>query len=180
MPGGTSALAQVRSTSANKQTLILAIVNGPTSVEAALELGANFVLSKPIQQNRLRSVLDVAVASMEREHGRYFRYNADLPVRFRNALGQSFTAKMKNVSEGGLAINLVDRVRVNGAGVVEFDLPSIEPRTFHAKADVVWSDFSVAGLRFLSIAKDSGVALQGWLNSLAGHVRFLESAQPTC
>ena len=36
VPGGTKALAQIRSTSANNQTLIIAIVNGSTSPEAAI------------------------------------------------------------------------------------------------------------------------------------------------
>jgi len=157
VPGGTKALAQLRSTPANQQTVIIAIVNGSTSSEAALDLGANFVVSKPIHQTRLRSILHIAVAQMEREHRRYFRYDVDLPVRFRNPLGQSFTASMKNVSEGGLAIKLVDLVRLKGVVLVEFELPSVEQQTFHAKAEVVWSDSFVVGLRFLYIEKESSV-----------------------
>lgn len=180
VPGGTKALARLRSTPANQQTVIIAIVNGSTSSEAALDLGANFVVSKPIQQTRLRSVLHTAVAKMEREHRRYFRYDVDLPVRFRNPLGQSFTASMKNVSEGGLAIKLVDPVKLKGVVIVEFELPSVEPQTFHAKAEVVWIDSFVVGLRFLYIERDSGDALQTWLNSLEAQFRFRESAQRTC
>jgi CheY-like chemotaxis protein len=178
--GGTNAIAQARNSPANMQTLILAVVNGFTSTEEALDLGANFALSKPIHQARLRSVLDIAVAKMEREHRRYFRYDVDLPVRFRNPLGQCFTARMKNVSEGGVAISLVDPVRLTGVVIVEFELPSIEPQAFHAKADVVWIDSFVMGLRFLYIEKDSGVALQTWLNSLEAQFYFRESAQRTC
>lgn len=180
VPGGTKALARLRSIPANRQAVIIAIVNGSTSSEAALDLGANFVLSKPIQQTRLRSVLHVAVAKMEREHRRYFRYDVDLTVRFRNPLGQSVTASMKNVSEGGLAIKLVDPVRLEGVVIVEFELPSVEPQTFHAKAEVVWSDSFVVGLRFLYIEKDSGVAFQTWLHSLDAQSRFRESAERTC
>jgi len=180
VPGGTKALAQLRSAPANNQTLILAVVNGSTSPEAALDLGANFVLSKPIQKTRLHSILNIAVAKMQREHRRYFRYDVDLPVRFQNPLGKSFTASMKNVSEGGLAIKLVDLVRLKGVVIVEFELPSVEQQTFHAKAEVVWSDSFVVGLRFLYIEKDSGVALQAWLNSLEARFRFRESAQRTC
>ena len=180
VPGGTKALAQLRSTRANQQTVIIAIVNGSTSSEAALDLGANFVVSKPIHQTRLRSILHIAVAQMEREHRRYFRYDVDLPVRFRNALGQSFTASMKNVSEGGLAIKLVDLVRLKGVVLVEFELPSVEEQTFHAKAEVVWSDSFVVGLRFLYIEKESGAALQTWLNSLESQFRFRESVHRPC
>lgn len=175
VPGGTEALPELRSTPANKHTLILAVVNGWTSAEEALDLGADFALSKPIQQTRLRSVLDVAMAKMEREHRRYFRYDVDLPVRFQNPLGQSFAARMQNVSEGGLAIKLVDPVKLKGVVVVEFELPSVVPQAFHAKADVVWSDSFVMGLRFLYIEKQSEVALQTWLTSLEARFRFHET-----
>jgi hypothetical protein len=114
---------------------------------------------------------------MEREHRRYFRYDVDLPVKFQNPLKQSFSAKMKNVSEGGLAIKLIDPVRLNGVVAVEFELPSVEPQVFHGKGDVVWNDSFEMGLRFLYIEKDSGVALQTWLNSLESQVRFREFAR---
>jgi len=177
VPGGREALTQIRNSPANNHSLILAVVNGSTSAEAALDLGANFILSKPIQQTQLRNVLDIAIPKMEREHRRYFRYDVDLPVRFRNPLGQSFTAKMKNVSEGGLAIKLVNPVRLQGVVVVEFELPSVEPQTFHAKAEVVWTDSFVMGLRFLYVGKDSGVALQAWLTSLGRQFQFHESTK---
>jgi CheY-like chemotaxis protein len=180
VPGGTKALPALRSAPANKQTLILAVLSGLTSAEEALDQGADLTLSKPIQQTRLRSILDTAVPKMEREHRRYFRYDVDLPVRFQNPLGQSFTARMKNVSEGGLAIKLVDPVRLKGVVTVEFELPSVEPQAFHAKADVVWSDSFEMGLRFLYIDKDSGVALQPWLDSLEAQFHLRESAPRTC
>jgi CheY-like chemotaxis protein len=180
VPGGTTALAELRRAPANKQTLILAVVNGLTSAEEALDLGADFVLSKPIQQTRLRGVLDIAIPKMEREHRRYFRYDVDLPVRFSNPLGQSFAARMQNVSESGLAIKLINPVRLTGVVLVEFDLPSVEPQAFNAKADVVWSNSFVMGLRFLYVEKHSGVALQAWLSSLEARVRFHELAQRTC
>ena len=180
VPGGASALSALRSAPANRQTLIVAVVNGLTSAEEALDLGADLTLSKPIQRPRLSSILKATVPKMEREHRRYFRYDVDLPVRFQNPLGQSFTAKMKNVSESGLAIKLVDPLRLKGVVTVEFELPSIEHRTFHAKADVVWSDSFVMGLRFLYIGKDHGIGLQAWLNSLEAQCHFREWAQRTC
>jgi hypothetical protein len=113
---------------------------------------------------------------MEREHRRYFRYGVDLPVRFQTSLGQSFTARMKNISESGLAITLVDPLQVSGVVAVEFELPSVEPRAFRAKADVVWSDSFVMGLRFLYIDKKHGAALQAWLNALEARTQFRQWA----
>jgi CheY-like chemotaxis protein len=180
VPGGKEAIAQARNSRSNHQTLIFAVLNGSTSAATALDLGANFVLGKPVQENRWRSVLDIAFPQMEREHRRYFRYEVDLPVRFQSYDEQTFTARMKNVSEGGLAVKLADPVRLEGVVMVEFDLPSLTARVFQAKAQVVWRDSFVMGMRFLYIEKDSGVALRLWLDSLEAQFQFRESAQRTC
>jgi ActR/RegA family two-component response regulator len=179
VPGGTEAITQVRNSRSNKETLIFGVVNGSTSVDAALDLGANFVFCKPVQETRLRSVFDAAIPKMEREHRRYFRYDADLPMRLWNHDGQTFPARMKNVSEGGLAIKPVDPVKLEGVINVEFEIPSVEPQVFRGKTDVVWSDAFVMGLRFLYVEKDSGVALQTWLSSLEAQLQFRESSQHT-
>jgi|SRR5579863_559779 DNA-binding response OmpR family regulator len=175
--GGIEALAQVRNSRSNKQSTIFAVVNHLTSAETALDMGANFVLCKPIQETRLRSLLDSALPRMEREHQRYFRYDVDLPVRFHNTLGESLSAKMKNISEGGLAIRPVDPVKLQGVVIVEFEVPSLDPQVFHAKADVVWADSFVMGLRFLYVDKNCGPVLQSWLDSLEAQLRFREFAQ---
>jgi CheY-like chemotaxis protein len=172
VPGGTNALIQVRNTRSNRQTPIFAVVNGSTSGGAALDLGANFVLGKPIHEARMRSVLESAVPKMEREHRRYFRYQVDVPAQFHNHLGHSFQTRVKNVSECGLAVKLIDPFRLEGVVIVEFEVPSLDAREFRAKADVVWSDSFAMGLRFLYVEKESGAALQSWLGSLEAQHRF--------
>ena len=175
--GGTEALVNVRSSRSNQGTLIIAVLNGSTNTETALDLGANFILCKPIEESRLRGVLDIALPKMEREHRRYFRYDIDLPVRFQNHLGQSFSTAMKNVSENGMAIKLVDPVHLKGVVSVDFDIPSVEPQAFHAKADIVWSDSFAMGLRFLHTEKDCEVALRSWLDSLEAQLQFRDSTE---
>jgi|SRR5579864_424086 len=175
--GGKEALITMRSSRSNQQTLIIAVLNGSTTTEAALDLGANFVLSKPVEETRLRGVLDVAVPKMEREHRRYFRYDIDLPVRFQNHLGQTFNSRMKNLSEGGMAIKLVDPVHLKGVVPVDFDIPSIEPHPFRAKAEIVWSDSFSMGLRFLHIEKECELALQSWLSSLEAQAQFRDAGR---
>src|SRR5260370_40515675 len=92
---------------------------------------------------------------------------------------QSFTGRMKNVSEGGLAIKLIDPMHLKGVVPVEFDIPSIESQTFQAKAEIVWSDAFEMGLRFLYIDKDSGVALKSWLSLLEAQCRLREQSEPS-
>jgi CheY-like chemotaxis protein len=177
---GTEAITQIRNTRSNKQTVIFAVVNGSTSGEVALDLGATFVLCKPVQEIRWRGVLAAAVPKMEREHRRYFRYDVELPVLLRDHDGQTFRARMKNVSEGGLAIQPIDPVRHEGVINVEFELPSVEPEVFRAKAEITWSDAFTMGLRFLYADEASGSALRAWLgqlNTLEARQLFRESSE---
>lgn len=172
---GKNALTRIRNSRANKQTPLLAVVNGQTTADGAIDLGANFVLSKPIQLARLRSILYEAVSKMEREHRRYFRYEVDLPVRLEISLGPPSIASMRNISQAGLALKLPNPAKLKEVMVVEFELPSIEPHTFHAKAEVVWNDAFVVGLRFLYLKKESSKPFEDWLNSLEAQVRFRQS-----
>jgi hypothetical protein len=176
--GGMEVLVKVRNSRSNQETLTIAVLNGTANTDVALGMGATFALCKPIEETRLNGVLDFAFPKMEREHRRYFRYEIDLPVRFQNHLGQSFSATMKNVSEGGMAIRLVAPAHLEGVIPVEFDIPSVTPQPFHAKADVVWSDAFAMGLRFLRIEKTCEMALQSWLQSLESRSQFRGVTEP--
>ena len=57
----TDLLAQIRSSRSNKLSVIFSVVNATTSVSKAIEAGADFVLAKPVQEEQLRNLLDVAV-----------------------------------------------------------------------------------------------------------------------
>lgn len=178
--GSASALDQVRNSRANQQTLILAVVNASLKEREAIELGADFALSKPIQPVRLNNILELAIPKMEREHRRYFRYEVDLPVRFCDQLGQSFVrGSIQNISEGGLAIKLLDPVKLKGVVSLQFELPSVEPQLFRGKAEIVWSDSFAMGLRFLYVEKEATACFHSWLNSLEARMRFHESVQRT-
>ncbi len=63
-------LVQIRASRSNKLSVVVAVVNGKTSVSAAVDAGANFVLGKPVEAKTLRSILDVALPRMAREHRR--------------------------------------------------------------------------------------------------------------
>jgi len=175
--GGTEVLVSVRASRSNRETLIVAVLKDSTRRETILDLGANFVLCKPTDESRLRRVLDQAVPKMEREHRRYFRYDVELPVWIQNPLGQSVSATIRNIREGGMAVKLADPVRFKGVVPVDFTIPSVEPQPFHAKADIVWSDSFAMGLRFLHIEKTSEAALRSWLNSLEARFQFRDSVR---
>jgi len=170
-------LVQIRASRSNKLSVVVAVVNGKTSVSAAVDAGANFVLGKPVEAKTLRSILDMALPRMEREHRRYFRHKVNLPVELFCFSGETVTGKIMNVSEGGLALTHFGLPEVEGVVTVRFGLPSAEPQTFQAKAAVIWNDASAMGLRFLRIEPGCRPCFEVWLDSLEAQLQFRESVQ---
>jgi CheY-like chemotaxis protein len=177
LPQATDLLSQIRNTRSNKLSVILAVVNGTTSVSMAIEAGANFVLGKPVQDKQLRSFLDIALPTMLREHRRYFRHKVDLPIELLCHTGETFTGKIINVSESGLALTRF--ASVEGVVTVRFGLPSVTPKIFQAKAEVVWNDAFAMGLRFLQVDAGCRSFFEAWLDSLEAQKRFQESPSLT-
>jgi CheY-like chemotaxis protein len=176
VPQATNLLSQIRNGRSNKLSIIFAVVTATTSVSMAVEAGANFVLGKPVQDKQLRGFLEMAIPRMEREHRKYFRHKVELPIELLYQTGESFFGKMMNVSEGGLALTRFGPPSLEGVVTVRFALPSITPQIVQAKADVVWKDAFVMGLRFLQLDRGCRSLFEAWLDSLDAQTRFQESA----
>jgi hypothetical protein len=101
-----------------------------------------------------------------------------LPIELCQA-GETFAGKMMNVSEGGLALTRFGPASVKGVVTVRFSLPSVAPQIIQAKADVIWSDAFVMGLRFLQMVRGCRSIFETWLGSLDAQEQFQESAPPT-
>ena len=173
--GAGDVLAKIRSSRSNQLSVIFVVVNATTTI--ALKARANFVLAKPVPHTLLRGFLDIAVVRMEREHRRYFRHKASVPIQLFSDTGGSFAGKIKNVSEGGLALTHFGPTAVEGVVTVQFELPSAEPQTFQAKATVAWNDAYAMGLRFLRIEPGCRSGFEAWLDSLEAQLRFRKSTQ---
>ena len=169
--GGIEVLSSIRRNRANKRPVVILVVNGRTSISEAFELGANFVISKPVEDGRIRTVLDLALPKMEREHRRYFRYQVTLSVELELSTGESHLAKASNISEGGLAMRTSTPLPEE-AIYVQFDLPGTTPEKFRARAIVVWTSNSVAGLQFIHVESQCRESFEAWLNSLEAQSHF--------
>lgn len=180
VPGGQELMGSIRGSSSNRMSTILAVVNGVTSINQALERGANFVLGKPVEMERFHSYLKVARVFMEREHRRYFRFSVNLPVRVYRDEEQHMEGSLLNLSEGGLALRLAAGRRVEGSVHVSFEVPSIDPYRIDAKGEVVWSDGAgLIGVRFLYMADRARRQLLSWLEQLHAQMELREGAEDT-
>ena len=178
VPGGSELLPFIRGSGSNRMSTILAVVNGTTSINQALEQGANFVLGKPVLMDRFHSYLKVARVFMEREHRRYFRFAVNLPVRLSGDAQQCEEGHMLNLSEGGLSLRLARGHSLEGSVRVSFEVPSIDPYRVEAKGEVVWSDGAgLIGVRFFYMGDESRRHLLDWLQQLHGQSELREGPE---
>ncbi len=162
--GAPGVLANVRQAASNRTAIVFAIVNGVTTAPAAFEMGANFVLDKPLGMERVARSLKAAHGLIERERRRYFRHPADLPVDLISAAGEHRSGKIANVSEGGMAIALTSAAPSVGNVRVKFQLPGSD-NAIETKAEIAWTEGEGrrVGVRFLGISAQAGREITRWL-----------------
>jgi len=67
LKGGLDVLASLRKSASNKNSVTFAILNGSTTTQQAFQMGANFVLQKPISALNARRCLNAGVNFTIRE-----------------------------------------------------------------------------------------------------------------
>lgn len=160
--GGLDVLQSLRRSPSNKNSVSFAILNGKTTTHQAFELGAQFVMQKPISQLGATRCVGAALGFMERERRRYFRYPVEMPVVV--AFGrQELKLTAMNLSDGGLALRLRGKLPKSGITRVSFTPPGAHA-CVDAKAEIAWIDgTSSAGIRFVELSLASRQKLGRWL-----------------
>jgi DNA-binding response OmpR family regulator len=170
--GGLEVLQGLRATSTNKNSIAIAILNGrKTTIQQAFEIGANFVLQKPVSALNASRCFNAALNSMLRERRRYFRQPVKMPVKV--TLGdQEWTAASTNISEGGIALLLHKALPKNAVPRLQFTLPGTHA-TIYVSAVVAWADIKgFSGLRFQDLEPSSKELLEQWLSRhMEAHLR---------
>src|SRR5882757_6596638 len=73
-------LKSARSAPCNKRAVAVSIIDGQKALRSAFDLGAHFVLYKPISSERAKSSFRAARALMKRERRRNTRFPVEIPV----------------------------------------------------------------------------------------------------
>jgi CheY-like chemotaxis protein len=165
LQGGLEVLEGLRKGTSNKNSVAFAILNGNTTTQQAFELGANFVLQKPISPLNAMRCFTAALGFMERERRRYFRHPIEIPVTVVFGQGQELKATTSNISEGGMAVRYRGKLPKAGISKVVFTLPGMAS-SMEPKACVAWADGAGrAGLRFLEVPASSRQHFEDWLGA---------------
>ena len=161
--GGADVLTGIQQAPSNKRALAIAVINGATSMRAAFEMGAHFALDKPVTLERMQRALRAAHGFMVTEQRRYFRHAVDTEAYLSFGVVKELACKVTNISDGGMAVVLNERISPSCAVEVRCQLPGI-PDMVEMKGEFAWSDGrGKAGIRFIYIPAESKRLLGKWL-----------------
>jgi CheY-like chemotaxis protein len=163
LEGGVDVLRGLRQNSSNKTSVSFAVLNGKTTIQQAFEMGANFVLQKPITTAGTLRCFNTAMSFMVREKRRYFRCPLEMPVKLVFKQGEEMKATATNLSEGGMAIHFDGTLAKNTVAKVQFTLPGTK-HPMEPKGEVAWADgLGRAGIRFQEVPDSSREQLERWI-----------------
>jgi CheY-like chemotaxis protein len=160
---GIDMLAMLRDQAFTKTTIVFALVNGMTSMHDAFGLGANFVLEKPLVNERVMRCFRAAQGLMVGERRRYYRHEADFPVYF--DFPKHFAdapATLCDISMGGMLVRTSLALMPEMEGKFRFTLPDVKS-ALNGTCQVVWKSGECVGLRFVEMSRNQNQALENWL-----------------
>jgi len=163
LQGGLEVLHNMRKTPSNRNSTAFAILNG-TSTHRAFELGASFVLQKPLSPLNASRCFSAGLGLMEREKRRYFRHPLETGVTLFFGQNEKLDTTTTNLSEGGMALHFRGRFPRSGLSRIAFTLPESD-KAMECKAEVAWvDDAGQAGIRFLETSRKFKRVLEDWLD----------------
>ena len=170
-----SLLKNIRKGQHNKKSVAVAIIDQETALRRAFEMGAHFVIYKPISCERAKSSFRAAKALMKRERRRSLRVQVRTPVSLRFQNGEGEEAFISGLSEGGISVEFSLPCRNSGVVGLCFTLPGATTQ-IEATGLIAWHNFdghARAGIRFTKLSDSARVSLKEWL-----HMKSGEKADP--
>jgi len=164
LAGGVELLTSLRATQSNATSVAFAVLNGQTTTQQAFQIGANFVLQKPLTPLNATRCFNAALNFMERERRRYYRYPVEMPVRITPPAGQELDGITTNLSEGGMAIRLKNKIPKGTVIALRFTLPATT-HLLELQGNTAWTDGSGnAGIRFMDVPQSAQHQIDHWLS----------------
>ena len=162
--GAFEVLRSARTAPCNKQAVAVAIVEPIVGLKAVFDIGAHFVLYKPVSTERAKSSFRAARALMKSERRRNARVAVQIPVVMRSPeAGANMKVTTVDLSEGGMAVALPNRRRPSGRWQIAFTLPGTQA-SLELPAEFAWEGTRAqAGLRFQQISPEATLQLREWL-----------------
>jgi CheY-like chemotaxis protein len=169
-------LRSARSALCNKRAVAVAIIDGVQAVRSAFDLGAHFVLYKPISMERAKASFRAARALMKCERRRNIRIPVEIPVTLIFSGGDKQKTVTTDLSEGGMAVQLGKKSGgQTGSLKVLFTLPGTEHEA-ECAGEVAWQNAGRhGGIRFTDMKPETHREIK---KLLAQHSPEFEKDEP--
>ncbi|MBS1853167.1 MAG: PilZ domain-containing protein [Acidobacteria bacterium] len=163
-------LRSARTAPCNKRAIAVALIDGEKAVRSAFDLGAHFVLYKPISMERAKTSFRAARALMKRERRRNQRVSVEVPVTLLTDDGSRQQVLTSDLGEGGLAVHAVKWPRHTGPLQVQLTLPGSH-NSIECAGEVAWEGSGrQSGIRFLEMPVEARKYLKQWLNQYSSEI----------
>lgn len=147
----------------NKRALAIVLVEPSLGLKGGFEMGAHFVLHKPLAVERAKSSFRAVRALMRRERRLQLRVPIQVPVECRGT--NRYKAKTLDLCEGGMALQFSSRVTNESTMRFSLELPGID-RKLEIVGELAWEgQGDQAGVRFKNTSDEQRKMLQQWLST---------------
>ncbi|HKW16874.1 MAG TPA: PilZ domain-containing protein [Terriglobales bacterium] len=154
-------LKGIKSAPANNRAIAVAIINGHEDLKRAFELGAHFVLLKPIELDRTKASFRSVRALMKRERRRHARIPVELSVKVHlERAGRTLHVHTADLSENGMAIK--SRVQLPPSFGLQFELPGVDG-DIQCRGEIAWEGRPLQGVRFRDVPEHASAELKAWI-----------------
>ena len=154
-------LKGAHSAPANKRAIAVAIIDGQSALKSAFELGAHFVLFKPISLERTKASFRSVRALMKRERRRHSRIPLELSVELHSQNpSRTVDVVTADLSENGIAIK--GKAKLPPPFQVRFTLPGATS-AIDCRGEVAWQGKDLQGIRFCDLSDDQSSRIKSWI-----------------
>ena len=159
-------LRQVRASAGKVSVLAVAVVDQENNVRELFATGVNFVLYKPVSEDRVSSSFRAARSLMKSERRRNSRVSVQATATLDYANVENVPATLLDLSDEGTALQS-DRKLPDCRVYFQFALPG-HTSLIRLSGEVVWRDASGrVGMRFVTVPTSSRRVLTNWLKNNA-------------
>jgi len=155
-------LKGIKSAPANNRAIAVAVINGQEDLKNAFELGAHFVLLKPISLDRTKASFRSVRALMKRERRRHARIPVELAAKIHlESAGRTLQVVTADLSENGMAIKT--KVQLPPSFRVQFELPGTAGN-IECRGELAWEGKPFQGIRFCDLPPGASASLKSWVS----------------
>src|ERR1700687_2952515 len=147
----------------NSRALGIVLVENPTGLKGSFEMGAHFVLHKPLSVERAKASFRAVRALMKRELRLQMRVGVQIPVECYGST--RYKEKTIDLCDGGMAMQFSDRVPKETSLRFYLELPGMEQK-LEIYGEVAWEgNGDQAGVRFKNATDEQRNIIRQWLSS---------------